>query len=508
VADNRIQQQLTGAYSRLSNRQKAVIGGVTVAALAAVIGLVTIVGRPTLGVLFSNLSPQDASQIVEKLKEKEIPYRLDDGGKTILVPRENIYDVRLTLAGAGLPQSSVIGYEVFDRTNLGVSDFVQKVNYRRALEGELARTILQLDEVDGARVHIVEPQKALFREDEKPATASVVLKLKTGAPLKHETVQGIMHLVASSVEGLDPSNVTVVDSRGALISDNTKPNSFAARTGSQYELQQTVESYLVRKAQSMLEGVVGPGNALVQIAADLDFRQAERTLEQYDPEKTAVRSEQTSEEKSVVRDSVPPSTRTATVTNYEINKTIEHIIDDVGTVRRLSIAVVVNSVPKTVEVKGEKVTEYAPRPKEEMDMLADIVKRAVGFSTQRNDEVSVVNLPFGSPEQKEEFVTDETPAVDSDPLYLQVFLAAAMLGAVVLLWSLLKRFRMQVGAGLPLEIRGATASELPLAAISAGAAARGTFANDGNDTQQRIADYIHARPEEASRLLKVWMTEE
>jgi flagellar M-ring protein FliF len=511
VAENRFQNQMAGVYTRLGTRQKAVIGGVTLAALAAVIALVTLVNRPSMGVLFGNLNPQDASQIVEKLKEKEIPYELEDGGKTVLVPKQQIYDVRLSLAGAGLPQSSVIGYEVFDRTNLGVSDFVQKVNYRRALEGELARTILQLDEVEGARVHIVAPQKALFKEDEKPATASVVLKLKSGLPMKRETVQGITHLVASSVEGLEPANVTVVDSRGSLLSDNTKPNSIAGKTSTQYELQQKVEAYLVQKAQSMLEGVVGPGNALVQVNAELDFRQAERTLEQYDPEKSVVRSEQTTEEKTVTRDSVPPSTRTATVTNYEINKSIEHIIDDVGAVRRLSVAVLVNSVPHTVEVKGESVTEYSPRPREEMDQLTDVVKRAVGFDLQRKDEVSVVNLPFRGPDQKEEFITDETPVGESNPLYLQIFLAVAMLGSVVILWSLLKRFRVRVGGGPPMEFDAARYAEIP-AGGRPGMAPRtvGEYSGGqgGNDTQRRIADYIQTQPEEASRLLKVWMSEE
>jgi flagellar M-ring protein FliF len=511
VAENRMQQQVVGVFNRLGTGQKAVIGGVTLAALAALIGLVTIVNRPSMAVLFGNLSPQDASQIVEKLKEKEVPYQLEDGGKTVVVPREQVYDIRLSLAGAGLPQSSTIGYEVFDRTNLGVSDFVQKVNYRRALEGELARTILQLDEVEGARVHIVAPQKALFREDEKPATASVVLKLKSGQPLKRETVQGIMHLVASSVEGLEPANVTVVDSRGSLLSDNTRPNSFAAKTATQYELQHTVETYLVQKAQSMLDGVLGAGNALVQVNAELDFRQAERTLEQYDPEKTVVRSEQTTEEKTVTRDSVPPSTRMATVTNYEVNKTIEHIIDDVGTVKRLSVAVLVNSIPKQVEVKGETVTEYTPRPREEMDQLADIVKKAVGFDPQRKDEVSVVNLPFGSPGQKEEFVTDETPIGEGNPLILQIFLIAAMLGAVGILWSLLKRFRVRVAGGPLLEVDDVRYAEVPSPRMAPGlAAAQAGYREPGggNDPQRRIADYIQTRPEEASRLLKVWMTEE
>ncbi|HCV42271.1 MAG TPA: flagellar M-ring protein FliF, partial [Bacteroidetes bacterium] len=210
--------QIGGFMQRLSIGQKIMLVGVTLASIAAIVALITVVNRPSYGMLFSNLRPEDASKIVEKLKERSVPYTLDDGGKTILVPKQQVYDLRLSLAGEGLPQSSVIGYEIFDRTNLGVSDFVQKVNYRRALEGELARTILELEEVEGARVHIVVPEKALFKDDEKAATASVVLKLRSGKPLKRETVQGIAHLVASSVEGLETNNVTIVDSRGSLLS--------------------------------------------------------------------------------------------------------------------------------------------------------------------------------------------------------------------------------------------------------------------------------------------------
>ena len=259
---NQFPQQMVNFALKLTAAQKSIFIVVAVGVLAAIVGFIMLVNRPSFGTLFSNLNAQDASKIVEKLKEKGIPYELEDGGKSVLVPKQQIYDLRLSLAGEGLPQSSVIGYEIFDRTNLGVSDFVQKINYRRALEGELARTILQIEEVEAARVHLVMPEKALFKEDEKAPSASVVLKLKSGIPLKRESVQGIAHLVASSIEGLEASGVTIVDSRGVLLSDNTKANSVAAVTSSQYEMEQKVESYLGQKAQSLLESVVGTGNAL------------------------------------------------------------------------------------------------------------------------------------------------------------------------------------------------------------------------------------------------------
>ena len=197
------------------------------------------------------------------------------------------------------------------------------------------------------------PERALFKEDEKPATASVVLKLRSGKPLRRETVQGISHLIASSVEGIETGNVTIVDSRGQLLSDVHKPNSIAAMTSTQYELQQKVEAYLGQKAQALLESVVGIGNALVQVNADLDFRQVERTLEQYDPEKTVVRSEQIIESKTSSGDSSGRQTSSTTQTNYEINKTVEHIVENMGNIRRLTVAALVNGVPKTITKDGE-----------------------------------------------------------------------------------------------------------------------------------------------------------
>ena len=340
-----------------------------------------------------------------------MPYLLDNDGKSVLVPRASVYDLRLSLAGEGLPQTGTIGYEIFDRTNLGISDFVQKVNYRRAMEGELARTILTIEEVDGARVHLVVPEHTLFREDEKPTTASVVLKLKSGKPLRRETVQGITHLVASSVEGLASANVTIVDSKGELLSDPSKPNSLAALTATQYELQQKVEQYLSQKAQRLLETVVGAGNAIVQVNADLDFRQVDRTLEQYDPDKTTIRSEQITEEKTA-GDSTSQSSRNSTVTNYEVNKSVEHIVEGMGTIKRLSVATVVNGIPKTVTRDGVTTTEYTSRPKEEMTSFTELVKKAVGFNDLRNDEVTVTSLFFGTSIQDQDFMYKSEPLGD------------------------------------------------------------------------------------------------
>ncbi len=515
-----VKTQFIDFLRRLSPGQKFALGGVTLGAATALVALVIVVNKPSYGTLFNNLAPQDASKIVEKLQEKKVPYQLEDNGKTVLIPKDNIYDIRLVLAGEGLPQSSLVGYEIFDRTNLGVSDFVQKVNYRRALEGEIARTILQLEEVEGARVHIVVPERVLFKEDEKPTTASVVLKLRTGKGLRHENVQGIIHLIASSVEGLEPSNVTVVDSRGKMLSDEQKENTLAAKTATQYDLQQKVENYLALKAQNMLDGVVGSGNARVQVTAELDFRQVERTLEQYDPERTVVRSEQITEEKNVLKDSVQPSTRSNTVTNYEVNKTLERVIENVGGIKRLSVAAIVNGSTIQRQQDGQTVTEYQARKPEEMSQLTEIVKRAVGYDEKRSDEVSVMNLPFGT-EQTDGFVFKDAPGSEwkqvlYDDTYSKLLIVLAMAGAAVMLWQLLRRVRLL--SAPPEEYLG-TRVNMTADDTKAALAKReqhflppaesliSTEAKLRADRRDRIAEYISNKPKEAGRLLKVWLAE-
>jgi flagellar M-ring protein FliF len=509
---NQFPREIVGFVRKLTLVQKTLMLLAVAGVIGALFALVSVVSKPSYGTLFNNVNAQDASKIVDRLKEKKIPFQLEDGGKTILVPKQQIYELRLSLAGEGLPQSSIIGYEIFDRTNLGVSDFVQKVNYRRALEGELARTILQLDEVEGARVHIVVPEKALFQEDEKPATASIVLKLKSGRPLERGVIQGITHLVSSSIEGVDPSNVTIVDSRGNLLSESAKQNTMAALTSTQYDLQQRVEQYLTAKAQKLLEGVLGSGNCVVQVSAELDFRQAEATMEEYDPDKTAVRSEQLSEEKGAGSDSGSTSSRTSSVTNYEVNKKIEHIVESPGSVKRLSVAALINGIPKTTMVDGKEVTDNIPRKREEIDQLTEIIKNAVGFNPQRNDVVSVINHAFDPSTKEQDLILKEKTFFDWYNIADKVFVLVAIIGGVVILRSLLGKLRVRVGGGTVMQgvdqegrtieaRRRSLHLPSPEEEISEEALLR-------TERRNSIARYVNDKPDEASRLLKVWLAEE
>jgi flagellar M-ring protein FliF len=391
--------------------------------------------QPDYQVLFANLSPEDAGEMTGKLREKKIPFQLTHGGTTLLVPRDQVYDLRLSLAAEGLPKGGGVGFEVFDRTNLGITDFVQKLNYQRALQGELSRTIKQIKEVDQVRVHIVTPKDSLFIEEQKRPTASVFVRPRSGLTLGASQVEGIVHLVASAVEGLEPGNVTVVDTSGKILSKRSETSLIGQLTTTQLEFQRNIEENLKRKVQGMLEEVMGPNKAIARVSAEIDFQQIDITEERYDPN-TILRSEQKNTERSLsttgssiqgelrrqnpadpktqkpgasatpesgARPAVVPalpgnsnsSERQHEIRNYEISRINKHIKNPVGQVKKISAAVIVDGTYKEVAgEKGTKEKQYAPRPQEEMKNLENLVKKTIGYSEERGDQVEVTSLPF------------------------------------------------------------------------------------------------------------------
>src|SRR5512138_18325 len=210
--------RLIEPFMVLSPGKRMLIAGVAFLSVMAFAVLIFVANRTDYRPLFANLTSEDAGEIVKKLKEQKVPYQISSDGKALMVPADKVYELRLSLASDGLPQGGGVGFEIFDRKNFGVTEFVQKLNYQRALQGELSRTITQLAGVEQARVHLTIPEKSLFKENEKPATASVVLKMKSNRTLRESDVQGIVHLVASSVEGMDPDHVSVLDGRGKILS--------------------------------------------------------------------------------------------------------------------------------------------------------------------------------------------------------------------------------------------------------------------------------------------------
>jgi flagellar M-ring protein FliF len=385
--------------------------------------------QPDLQVLFSNLSPDDAGEMVNKLKEKKIPFRLSHSGTTLLVPKDQVYDLRLSFAAEGLPKGGGVGFEVFDRTNIGITDFVQKLNYQRALQGELSRTIRQIKEIEQARVHIVTPKESLFIGEQKKPTASVFIKTRSGMTPGPPQVEGIVHLVASAVEGLDPGNITVVDTSGKILSKRSDSTLVGQLTTTQLEYQKNSEEGLKKKVQGMLEGVLGPNKAIARVSMDIDFQQVDITEERYEPS-TVLRSEQKNVERAGVlsgagvtkkedqTDSKSPkkpgaespirtpadqmlspnansSERQHEIRNYEVSKINKHVTNPIGQVKKISAAVVVDGTYKeSVDEKGQKNKQYVPRSQEEMKSLESIVKKAIGYSEERKDQVEVINMPF------------------------------------------------------------------------------------------------------------------
>ncbi len=408
-------------FSQFTISQRFIILLALAGSVAGLIAVTLWTQQPDMQVLFANLATDDAAAIIDKLKDGKVPYETTNGGTTILVPNAQVHDLRLELAGQGLPHGGGVGYEIFDRSTLGMSDFVQKLNYRRALQGELARTIAQMPEVERARVHLAMPERKLFATEQDRPRASVVVALRASQSLSRAQVQGVVHLVSSSVEGLQARDVTVVDGHGNLLS-NVSTDETAGLSGTQLEYQRTLEKDIETRIQTMLEKIVGLNKAVVRVSSVLDFRKVETTEERFDPNGQVVRSEQRGQEKSSgvnaasggipgVESNVPGGaegeggqtssnnnqTKNETV-NYEISRTVSRIVEPTGTIKKLSVAVLVDGtyeIAKAAEGAAEAPKKYVPRTEEEMKRFEEIVKKAMGYSAERQDQVEVVNVQFG-----------------------------------------------------------------------------------------------------------------
>lgn len=441
---------LTGLIRAPNGRRFVTMLGL--AAMASiVVSLWTWGQRPQYRVLFSNFSDRDGGAIVAALEQMNVPHKFADGGGAILVPADRVHDARLRLASQGLPKGGNVGFELMENQKLGVSQFLEQVNFQRALEGELARSIQSLAAVAGARVHLALPKASVFvRERQKP-TASVLLNLHSGRTLDPPQVNAIVHLVASSVPELTTQNVTVVNQHGDLLSEASRSPGAAGLDAAQLKYVEEVQESVVRRIESIVTPIVGEHNVRAEVTADIDFSRSEQAAEIYVPNQSsdaaAVRSRQTSEMQGpgnapaagipgalsnqpptpasapMASPSgtaatppptpvsgpggaapVPPSTQTnigtsrkdATI-NYEVDKTVRYVQQPMGGIRRLSVAVVVNH-KREVDETG-KVT-LKPLSDAEKAQITDLVKEAMGFNKERGDSLNVVNSPFALPEKE------------------------------------------------------------------------------------------------------------
>ena len=488
--------QLGKAFKSLSPSKRLSILVVAVITLISIVAFVVFVNQKEYRTLFSRLSAEDAGEIVAVLQEKKIPYKVSSAGDSILIPAEYVSELRLSLAASGLPKGGGVGFEIFDNKNFGVTDFVQRLNYQRALQGELSRTINGLDEIQHSRVHIVIPQKSLFVEKQAKPTASVIIKIKTGRKLRASQIEGIASLVAGSVEGLSPKEVMIVDSGGNILSTVRSGSQLSKRTDSQIEFQRNVEKGLANRIQSMLEKVVGQGKVVAKVSAVLDFRVMEKTEESYDPEEPVVRSLHRRSEKSSAPVSGGESTVSSTrglstksygtdhektdeIVNYEINRVVSKTVMPVGEVEKLSIAVLVDGVYS----KNDKgVEEFQPRSKKEIENMEDLVKRSVGFDAKRGDQIVVTSIPFGKVELETGPVEDGFWKTKSHLIVPFIKYFVSLIALILTLFFILRpliKFIMTkdrikdvgakglppaagslVGGGVPLEIGGETDESL------------------------------------------------
>jgi len=394
----RMMERLREVWAGMSLNQRIV----SAALLAAL--LVTSLFIPTLSehmqkytVLFAQLDAQSASQITSRLDQQNIPYRLTQGGTAVEVPVQYADKLKIEFVAEGLPDTGIVGYEILDATNFGMSDFLQKVNYRRALEGELSRTLMTFDEIRNARVHLVIPEPSLFVETSRPPTASVVLDLKRNRVLTPEKVQAIANLIASAaVEGLDPKDVTIVDTHGNQLSRPVM-DELAAQSSTVMDLKFAYEKRLAEKVKGLIDGAHGAGTALVTVNADLDFDRIERIMTSYDQDSSAIASEMRRE---VTNPDAEGGGEEESTTNYETGSIVEKLIRTPGsTVKRLTVSVMIDGKEnRSVNDAGEPVVEKVPWSPEELAQIRALCESAVGFDAARGDRIEVVNMAFGARE--------------------------------------------------------------------------------------------------------------
>ena len=428
----------------------AAMAAVTLALIGFFSFLMIQMTAPQMVPLFTDLSVDDSASIIKDLERQAITYQLKNDGTIIMVPKDKVARLRMKLAESGLPKGGGVGYEIFDKSDaLGATSFVQNINHLRALEGELSRTIRSIERVQAARVHLVLPERPLFSREKVEASASIVLKVR-GA-LEPQQVRAIRHLVATAVNGLKPERVSVIDESDKLLADGASPDNPLSGVSSD-ERKLAYENRLRSEVEAIVSSVVGPGRARVQINADFDVNRITQTSDKFDPDGRVVRSSQTREEQSAagargdgavsVGNELPggnqgggggpavgeQNKKTEEIVNYEISRTTKTEVIEAGRVNRVSAAVLVDGIYNKND-KGELA--YQPRPKEEIDRIAALVRSAIGFDAKRGDQVEVVNLRFA----------ETTPSPINEPTgwmsYLQFtkedIIRGAELGVMVLL---------------------------------------------------------------------------
>jgi flagellar M-ring protein FliF len=537
-------QRLSDIWSGLSATRKALLALTGGALVAMAVVLYSWSATPSYVALFSGMAPEDSSAIVDQLRSRGVPFEVDHGGGTVRVPENEVDQLRLDLAAQGLPAGGGVGFELFDGNSFTATDFVQRLNFQRGLQGELARTIRTFTAVEDARVHVVLPERALFTDDERPPTASVVLRMRSNRRLDDSEVRAVVHLVTGSVEGLEREHLTVVDTSGAVLFDgaSSADDTGIGLTSTQFELQRSYESALERDAQRMLESALGPGRSAVQVQATLDFDRLETETETFTPgqEGGVPRSTTTLQETfnsagDTTTGTVPGAfanvpgadtnlpagavggtgnssdyTRSETVSNFEVGRTVTRSVDAPGEVERLSVSLLLDEA-----VAADRVPA-----------LQAAVSAAVGLDEARGDVIAVQSLLFDRTRFEDAAAAFDSEASASQILtYARIGLPIALLVVAFIFFRLLLRSvsrRMVVREIGPAELAqagayGALAApgaagigniQAQLARTGAPAGSLPSIDDQRSEMEQQVSKIAKDHPDTVAGVVQSWMRED
>jgi flagellar M-ring protein FliF len=545
-------QNFTLRFSQLSPSRKMGLAAAVAASIALVMGLFLWSSSPEYRVLFSNLSERDAGAVTTTLQQMNVPYKTEAGG-TLLVPADQVYDLRFKLAAQGLPKGGAVGFELMDSAKLGMTQFQEQVAFQRGLEGELARTIQSLAPVESARVHLAIPKPSVFIRDKQSPSASVLVNLHAGRALDPGQVQSIVHLVSSSVPELAPNQVTVVDQAGNLLTGKQNSGVTQGLDAGQLDYLRQIEDYYAQRIEAIVSPIVGQGNVKSEVRADLDFSQSEATSETYKPnaapDAQAIRSQQSVEENNGAGAqaqgvpgaltnqppgpaTAPPnapaganagpntaagqaasgaSSRRESTVNFEVDKTVRHVKDPVGRIKRLSVAVVVNYRAAVPGPEGEP-GKPTPLTAQELEQINNLVKEAMGFSQERGDTLNVVNAAFTETKTEVDIPLwkdpDNVSMVKSLLKNLIVFgLAFYLVFGVLrpLLRDLVKPPEAVTPEGMGLGMGGI---EGEIGEGGAGGAGRYAKEDSYSDLLAKVKDFAKTNPQITAEIIKEWMNKE
>jgi flagellar M-ring protein FliF len=447
-------------------------------------------------ILYANMEFEEVAEVSNRLRIMEVPHRLTSDATAILVPADQYMDLRIQMAGEGFPKSGRIGYEIFDEAQLAMTDFLQSVNYLRALQAELEETLVRIDGVRDARVHLVIPEPSLFTEEQNPVTASVQLTLESNVKLKRDRIDAISYLIGASVEGLDIENVVILDASGNLLTEENDP--LVKMANKQFEMQQQIEKVLENKVQSLMDQVIGTDRSRVRINVQLDFDRMNTQREVFEPGATQVIiSEETNETSSAEQ-----GTEENAIRNYEVNRTVQNIVGSVGAVERVSMALTIDKTKVVFDAAQAKYIEEE-RTEEEITKLAGLAKEAVGLDEGRGDEITVFAMNFDKTQEiqaKEELEATARQEFWTD-IAINVAKILGIIAALITLRFIIQAIGRGVGVEEELEVLGEISADIE----------EEDFERPETPHEMilgRVQQAVRERPEDAAKLIRSMLMEE